>query len=183
VHHLFFSDADYITLGNQIKCNPAVKTAEDRDAIFQAVLDGRIDIIATDHAPHTWEEKSAPYADAPAGLPLVQHGLRMMLSHRAAGRITLEQIVEWMCHRPAQCFAIEERGYLDEGAYADLVLVDPDDLVPITRESLLYKCGWSPLEGRTLPGRIVGTWVNGERVVEDGTVIGAPAGRRLTFDR
>lgn len=183
VHHLYYSDADYIALGNQIKCNPAIKTADDREAILQAVLDGRIDIIATDHAPHTWPEKSQAYAEAPAGLPLVQHGLRMMLSHRKEGRITLEQIVEWMCHRPAQCFQVHGRGYVDEGCFADLVLLDPNTESTVTRDDILYHCGWSPLEGTTLPGQVRGTWVNGIRVVENGTVIGAPVGRRLTFDR
>lgn len=183
VHHLYFSDADYIPLGNQIKCNPAIKTAADRDAIFEAVLEGRIDIIATDHAPHTLQEKSQAYPEAPAGLPLVQHGLRMMLMHRKEGRIALEQIVEWMCHRPAQCFQVEGRGYVEEGGFADLVLLDADTESTVTRDDILYHCGWSPLEGTTLPGLVRGTWVNGIRVVRDGTVIGAPAGRRLTFDR
>lgn len=183
VHHLFFAEADYVRLGNQIKCNPAIKTAEDREAILAAVLDGRIDVIATDHAPHTWTEKSAPYANAPAGLPLIQHGLQMMLVHYKAGRISLEQIVEWMCHRPAQCFRVDDRGYVEEGLFADLVLLDPAAEVTVTRDNLLYKCAWSPLEGMTLPGAIKAVWVNGQQVVNNGTVVGAPAGRRLTFRR
>lgn len=180
-HHLFFSDQDYLTLGNQIKCNPAIKTADDREAIFQGILDNRIDIIASDHAPHTWEEKSAPYAQAPSGLPLVQHTLQMMLSYWREGRITLESIVEKMCHAPADCFHVSARGYLDEGYFADLVLVDVEKDYLIQKDNILYKCEWSPLEGKSLPGRIEGTWVNGVRVFEDGRIIGQPSGRRLHF--
>ena len=182
VHHMYFSDQDYVALGNQIKCNPAIKTPEDRAAIFKAVFEDRIDIIATDHAPHTWEEKSQSYEQAPSGLPLVQHTLLLMLSHWQEGRIKLERIVDKMCHAPADCFRVAERGYLDEGYYADVVMVDLEKETTVTKESLLYKCGWSPLEGRTLPGRIDGTWVNGTRLFEDGKVIGEPAGKRLTFN-
>jgi len=182
VHHMYFSDQDYVALGNQIKCNPAIKTPEDRAAIFKAVFEDRIDIIATDHAPHTWEEKSQSYEQAPSGLPLVQHTLLLMLSHWQEGRIKLERIVDKMCHAPADCFRVAERGYLDEGYYADIVLVDVEKATTVTKESLLYKCGWSPLEGRTLPGKIDGTWVNGTRLFEDGNVIGEPAGKRLTFN-
>ncbi|MBK9104326.1 MAG: dihydroorotase [Saprospiraceae bacterium] len=180
-HHMYFSDRDYIALGNQIKCNPAIKGEEDRAAILQAVLDDKIDIIASDHAPHTWVEKSEPYANAPAGLPLVQHTLLMMLSHWKEGRISIERIVEKMCHAPADCFRLIGRGYVEEGCFADLVLLDPNKDTTITKENILYKCAWSPLENQTLPGRIEGTWVNGVRLFEDGSIIGAPAGRRLSF--
>jgi len=182
VHHMYFSDQDYVALGNQIKCNPAIKTAEDRAAILKAVLEDRIDIIATDHAPHTWEEKSQAYEQAPSGLPLVQHTLLLMLSHWQEGGIKLERIVDKMCHAPADCFRVAERGYLDEGYFADIVLVDVEKETKVTKESLLYKCAWSPLEGKTLPGRIDGTWVNGTRLFEDGNVIGEPAGKRLSFN-
>jgi dihydroorotase len=181
VHHMFYADQDYITLGNQIKCNPAIKTAEDRNAILAAVVDDRIDIIASDHAPHTWEEKSQPYIEAPSGLPLVQHELLMMLSHWREERITLEKIVEKMCHAPALCFKVKERGYVDEGYFADLVMLDLTKETLVSKENIFYKCGWSPLEGMHLPGVIEGTWVNGERVFENGNVIGNPAGKRLLF--
>lgn len=182
VHHMYFSDQDYIALGNQIKCNPAIKSEEDREAILQAVLDDRIDIIATDHAPHTWEEKSEPYATAPAGLPLVQHGLQLMLTHHVQGRISLERIVEKMCHAPAECFRLQDRGFLDEGYFADIVMLDLNQSETISKSNILYKCGWSPLEGRTLPGKIEGTWVNGTRLFESGKITGEPAGRRLKFN-
>ncbi len=183
VHHMFYSDKDYVTLGNQIKCNPAIKTDEDREAILQAVLDDRIDIIASDHAPHTWEEKSNPYAQAPAGLPLLQHTLQMMLSHWKEGRISLERIIEKMCHAPADCFEIVDRGYLDEGSFADIVLLNLDQEYSVSKENILFKCGWSPLEGTILPGRIEGTWVNGQRVFENGVIVGEPKGMRLNFNR
>lgn len=182
VHHMYFSDQDYIALGNQIKCNPAIKSEEDREAILQAVLDDRIDIIATDHAPHTWEEKSEPYATAPAGLPLVQHGLQLMLTHHVQGRISLERIVEKMCHAPAECFRLQDRGFLDEGYFADIVMLDLNQSETVSKSNILYKCGWSPLEGRTLPGKIEGTWVNGTRLFESGQITGEPAGRRLKFN-
>jgi len=180
-HHMYFSDQDYISLGNQIKCNPAIKTEEDRAAILAAVLDDRIDIIASDHAPHTWEEKSEPYMNAPAGLPLVQHTLQMMLSHWRKGTITLERIIEKMCHAPADCFRMVDRGYLDEGYFADIVLLDVDKDFSVGKQNTFYKCGWSPLEGQTLPGVIEGTWVNGNRVFDNGEIIGGPSGKRLRF--
>lgn len=183
VHHMFYSDQDYITLGNQIKCNPAIKTAEDRDAILAAVLDDRIDIIASDHAPHTWDEKSQPYLDAPSGLPLVQHELLMMLSHWREDRITLEKIIEKMCHAPALCFRIKERGFLDEGYFADVVMIDLEKETYVNKDNILYKCGWSPLEGMHLPGAIEGTWVNGVLAFENGKVVGDPSGRRLSFGK
>lgn len=180
-HHMYYSEQDYIELGNQIKCNPSIKTAEDRAAILKGILDDRIDIIASDHAPHTWEEKSEPYLQAPSGLPLIQHSLLMMLSHWRDGDITLEKIVEKMCHAPALCFRVVDRGYLDEGAYADIVLIDTKKETLISKENILYKCAWSPLEGKTLPGKIEGTWVNGNLVYENGVVVGVPAGKRLVF--
>lgn len=183
VHHMYFSDRDYISLGNQIKCNPAIKTAEDRDAILQAVLDDRIDIIASDHAPHTWDEKSLPYPQAPAGLPLLQHTFQMMLTHWKAGKISLERIVEKMCHAPAECFDIIGRGYLEEGAFADIVMVDVHKEYQVKKEDILFKCAWSPLENQTLPGRIEGTWVNGHHVFDAGKIIGEPVGMRLSFNR
>jgi dihydroorotase len=180
-HHLFFSDQHYISLGNQIKCNPAIKTAEDRDAILHGVLDDRIDIIASDHAPHTWEEKSAPYREAPSGLPLIQHTLQMMLSHWKEGRISLERIIEKMCHAPADCFHIVDRGYLNEGCFADIVMLDVEKETTVSKENILYKCGWSPLESIVLPGRIEGTWVNGTRLFDQGVITGEPSGKRLQF--
>lgn len=181
VHHMFYADPDYITLGNQIKCNPAIKSTDDREAILAAVLDDRIDVIASDHAPHTWDEKSQAYIDAPSGLPLIQHELLMMLSHWREDRITLEKIVEKMCHAPALCFNIVDRGYLDEGYFADIVMLDVSKETLVEKENILYKCGWSPLEGMHLPGEIAGTWVNGTRVFDSGKVVGDPAGRRLQF--
>ena len=181
VHHMYFSDQDYISLGNQIKCNPAIKTADDRAAILKAVFEDRIDIIATDHAPHTWDEKSQSYDQAPSGLPLIQHTLNLMLTHWKEGRIKLERIIDKMCHAPAECFHIENRGYLEEGKYADIVMLDLNKETLVSKENILYKCGWSPLEGRTLPGRIEGTWVNGVRLYGDGKIMGEPAGRRLKF--
>ncbi|HUR30605.1 MAG TPA: dihydroorotase [Saprospiraceae bacterium] len=181
VHHMYYADSDYITLGNQIKCNPAIKTAEDRKAILDGVLDDRIDIIASDHAPHTWEEKSQQYIDAPSGLPLIQHELLMMLSHWKEDRISLEKIIEKMCHAPAECFRIMDRGFLDEGYYADMVMLDLNKETLVSKENILYKCGWSPLEGMHLPGVIEGTWVNGVRVFENGNIVGEPAGMRLKF--
>lgn len=182
-HHMYYADQDYIRLGNQIKCNPAIKTEEDRKAILQAVLDDRIDIIASDHAPHTWEEKAEPYAQAPSGLPLVQHSLQLMLVHWKKGEISLERVIEKMCHAPADCFSIVNRGYLDEGYFADVVLLDLEKETVVSKENLLYKCGWSPLEGDTLPGKIEGTWVNGIRLFENGKIIGQPSGMRMMFDK
>lgn len=182
VHYMFYADPDYITLGNQIKCNPAIKTTEDRNAILEAVLDDRIDVIASDHAPHTWAEKSGNYLEAPSGLPLIQHELLMMLSHWSEGRISLEKIIEKMCHAPAQCFKIMDRGFLDEGCYADIVLVDLGKETLVSKENIFYKCEWSPLEGMNLPGVVVGTWVNGIKKFENGIFAGSPDGKRLMFN-
>lgn len=183
VHHLFFDERDYPRLGNRIKCNPAIKTPADREALLAAVLEDRIDVIATDHAPHTREEKERPYLEAPAGLPLVQHALLSLLEHHHDGRLPLETIVQKTAHAPALRFEVAERGFLREGYFADLVLVDPEGRTEVTADSLLYRCGWSPFEGYTFRSRIAATWVNGTRVYEDGRIVGEPAGRPLDFAR
>lgn len=183
VHHLWFDDSMYDTLGTKIKWNPAVKKASDRDAIFQAVLDNKIDIIATDHAPHTWEEKQNNYWNAPSGGPLVQHSLNVMLEHVHIGNISIERVVEKMCHAPATMFNINKRGYIREGYWADLVLVDTNDSYEVTKESLLYKCQWSPLEGQVFNSKISHTIVSGNVVYENGKVDESTRGQRLLFDR
>lgn len=183
VHHLHFTSDDYARLGNLIKCNPAIKAPFNREALWEALLDDRLDIIATDHAPHTWEEKQQPYPQAPAGLPLVQHPLLLMLHYYREGRITMEKIVEKMSHAPAVCFQIKERGFIREGYHADMVLVDLGGNTSVTKESLYYKCGWSPLEGMMLPARITHTLVNGRVVYEGGKIIEQPAAQRLLFNR
>jgi dihydroorotase len=180
VHHLSFDDSDYAASGNLIKCNPAIKSKEDREAIWAALLDNRLDIVATDHAPHTLEEKSKPYFEAPSGLPLIQHTLLMMLDAMHEGKITLEKIVEKMCHAPADCFRLNERGYLREGYWADLVIVDPEASYKVSKENILYKCGWSPLEGRTFKGNIDQTWVNGTLAWGEGKLQGRNV-QRLRF--
>ena len=179
VHHLFFDETDYASLGAKIKCNPAIKTAQDREALLQAVVDDRIDVIATDHAPHTAEEKASSYFHAPAGLPLVQHALLMMVEQVHSGRFTLEQVVQKTSHAVADVFGVRERGYIREGYFADLVLVDPDRPVTVRPEDLLYKCGWSPLEGYEFRSSIRATLVNGEIVWLDGKLCGPVAGQRL----
>lgn len=183
VHHLHFTADDYARLGNLIKCNPAIKAPENREALWDALLDDRLDIIATDHAPHTWEEKQQPYGQAPAGLPLVQHPLLLMLHYVQQGRISLEKVVHKMAHAPAVCFNLRERGYIREGYFADLVLVDMHQSYTVTKESLLYRCGWSPLEGFVFPAKITHTFVNGNLVYHDGTLIEGTNGMRLQFDR
>ncbi|MEZ4896641.1 MAG: dihydroorotase [Saprospiraceae bacterium] len=183
VHHLHFTDADYPELGSLIKCNPAIKTREDREALREGLRKGNLDIIATDHAPHTWEEKQGNYLEAPSGLPLVQHSLGLVMSMVKEGVITPVMMVEKMAHAPAECFRISERGYLDEGFWADLVVVDPQSTTTVTKDSLHYKCGWSPLEGKSLPGVVKQTWVNGECVYRDGVLLPAKPGQRLMFDR
>ncbi len=182
VHHLWFSDADYAEKGTFIKWNPAVKTASDRDAIMQGVLDNKIDVIATDHAPHTLEEKQNSYFKAPSGGPLVQHALLAMLEKVKEGKITIERMVEKMAHAPAQLFRIEERGFLREGYFADIVVVDPNASLLVTKESLLYKCGWSPFEGYEFSNAIDSTYVNGELVYSKGKIIEATTGSRLLFN-
>jgi dihydroorotase len=182
IHHLWFTDKDYETKGNLIKWNPAIKTKEDRDGILKAVLDGRIDVIATDHAPHTLEEKSQPYLLAPSGGPLVQHALPAMLELYHQGKITLEQIAEKMAHNVATCFRIEKRGFIREGYWADLVLADLDNPWKVTNDNILYKCKWSPFEGTTFQSKIVKTIVSGNVVWDDGRLLENEAGKRLTFE-
>lgn len=181
VHHLHFSSEDYAQKGNLIKCNPSIKNAKHRASLWEALLDDRFDIIATDHAPHTWEEKSQPYISAPSGLPLIQHSLNIMLNHYHEGKITLEKIVEKMCHNPATCFKIAERGFLDEGKFADLVLLDINKEWTIQKNNLAYKCGWSPLEGFNCKGSVEYTFVNGEQVYRLGEEPLQGKGMRLRF--
>ena len=183
VHHLFFSDAYYSEKENLIKCNPAIKSVSDREAIRRAVLDGSIDVIATDHAPHTLDEKSQPYVDAPSGLPLIQHTLHTMLSFHHEGWMPLTMLVDRMCHAVADIFNIRDRGYIREGYWADLVLFDPKPIYSVTDNPIWSKCGWSPFDGLSLRGRIAKTWLNGQLVVDNGTIVGKPSGQRLTFDR
>lgn len=183
VHHLWFSDEDYREKGTLIKWNPAVKTAEDRAAIRQAVIDGRIDVVATDHAPHTLEEKSMPYAKCPSGGPLVQHSLVAVLELVQQGVFTVEQVVEKMAHAPARMFRIDRRGFIREGYFADLVLVDTDAPWVVTNESVLSKCGWSPFTGQRFSARVLNTWVNGEEVYSNGAVNTSVRGQRLSFLR
>ena len=186
IHHLWFTDADYADKGTYIKWNPAVKAQTDRDAIRAALLDGRIDVIATDHAPHTIEEKSNSYFKAPSGGPLVQHGLPAMLELVHQGHIKVEKVIDLMCHRVAELFEIKDRGYIREGYKADLVLVNPDANWTVTGENILYKCGWSPFTGYEFKSHVVGTWVNGTRVWDGANVLteaGNHAGERLEFNR
>ncbi|MDX2134292.1 MAG: dihydroorotase [Saprospiraceae bacterium] len=182
VHHLFFSAADYETLGNRIKCNPAIKSAAHRDALLPALLDNRIDVVATDHAPHTLAEKNQPYAQAPSGLPLIQHTLNLMLEFYQQGKITIERIVEKMCHAPAVAFRIAERGFLDEGYWADLCIVDPNAGWTVSAENLAYKCGWSPLEGHRFQGQVRSTVVSGHLVWHEGKLDDSKMGERLLFN-
>ena len=183
VHHLHFTADDYTQYGNLIKCNPAIKGPENKAALWKALLDDRLDIIATDHAPHTWEEKQQPYQKAPSGVPLVQHSLLLMLEYVKQGRITIEKVVEKMSHAPAQCFKIANRGFIKEGYFADLVLVDMNDTTKVSKENILYKCGWSPFEWHEFPAAVKYTFVNGEIAYENGTVNGGVRGMRLMFDR
>ena len=183
IHHLWFSDEDYLTKGNFIKWNPAIKAASDRKALWEALLDNRIDVIATDHAPHTLEEKSKKYLDAPSGGPLVQHAVVAMFEAHLQGKISVEKIVEKMCHNPATIFKIEKRGFIKEGFYADLVLVNPAKPWNVMKENILYKCGWSPFEGTNFKSRISHTFVNGQLVYENAKVKDIKAGKRLLFDR
>ncbi|UOE40784.1 dihydroorotase [Chryseobacterium suipulveris] len=183
VHHLWFTNEDYDTKGTLIKWNPAVKTFADKEGLWKALQDGRIDIIATDHAPHTLEEKDQPYTKCPSGAPLVQHSLVAMLEMHAKRRIRLEKIVEKMCHNPAILFEIEKRGFIREGFKADLVLVDLDSKWTVSKENILYKCGWSPLEGTEFSSKVTHTFVNGHLAYENGKVSEEKHGERLLFDR
>ena len=183
IHHLWFCDADYAALGNLIKWNPAVKSAADRDEILKAVIDNRIDVIATDHAPHTLAEKMKPYVEAPSGGPLVQHALIAMLELHKQGKIALTDVVRKMSHDVARCFKLRERGYIREGYFADLVLVDLNKPTKVDRTNLLYKCGWSPFEGVKFSASVVRTFVNGHTVWNNGELVDAPNGMRLAFER
>lgn len=181
IHHLWFSDQDYAEKGNFIKWNPAVKTAADREGIWKAVLDNRIDVIATDHAPHTLEEKSNKYMSAPSGGPLVQHGLIAMLDKVQEGRISIERVVEKMAHAPAKLFRIQERGFVREGYHADIVIVDPNRQTSVYKENCLSKCAWSPFEGHTFSHAIDSTFINGRLAYSKGEIFEGKSGSRLLF--
>jgi len=204
VHHLHFTADDYAEKGNLIKCNPAIKAAYNRDALWQGLLDNRLDVIATDHAPHTWEEKhltptpvrtghpgglseregeKSAYEKAHAGLPLVQHPLLLMLYYVQQGKISIEKVVEKMSHAVADCFQVAERGFIREGYYADLVIVDLNQSTTVTKENILYKCGWSPLDGFTFPAAITHTFINGHLVYGNGVWDESKRGQRLGFNR
>ncbi|WP_295844285.1 dihydroorotase [uncultured Xanthomonas sp.] len=182
IHFLRFDRADYATLGNLIKCNPAIKDASDREALIRAIAEDVIDVLATDHAPHTWEEKSKPYAQAPSGLPLVQYALVAALELVHEGRLSVAQVVHKFAHAPALLFDVHERGFLREGYHADLVLID-DTAFTVRREDVLSKCGWSPFEGRSFRSKIAATWVNGVLAWDGTRLVGTPNGQRLAFDR
>lgn len=183
VHHLSFDASQYDALGSKIKCNPAIKSKTDQDALWQGLRDGRLDVIATDHAPHTWEEKSNKYAKAPSGLPLVQHSLQMMLDASRSGKIDRTDVVDRMCHKPAELFAVDQRGFIREGYWADLVLVDPTTPYRVSSSNLLYKCGWSPIEGHEFGHTITHTFVNGHLAFHNGRLDDSVLGKRLTFNR
>jgi len=183
VHHLWFTDEDYDRKGTHIKWNPAVKTQRDKDGLWEALLDDRIDVIATDHAPHTLEEKSNVYTKAPSGGPLVQHALVAFFEAYHQDKISLPKLVEKMCHNPAILFQIEKRGYIKEGYYADLVIVDANSSWTVEKSNVLYKCGWSPFEGTTFRSKVVQTFVNGCLVYDNGVISSTKAAKQLTFDR
>ena len=183
VHHLWFSDQDYREKGTHIKWNPAVKTAADREGLWTALLDDRLDIIATDHAPHTLEEKSNSYLKAPSGGPLVQHALLALLEKVSENVISIEKVVEKACHNPAIIFQIENRGFIKEGYYADLVLIDPKAPQTVCKENILYKCGWSPFEGTTFSSSVTHTFVNGVLMYHEGIFNDDVKGKRITFNR
>jgi dihydroorotase len=182
-HHLWFDDSNYKEKGTHIKWNPAVKTKQDKEGLWEALLDDRIDVIATDHAPHTIAEKANVYTKAPSGGPLVQHTLQAMLECYKQGRISLEKLVEKMCHNPARLFEIKNRGFIRKGYYADLVLVDLNKEQMVTKENILYKCGWSPFEGTTFSSSVTHTFVNGNLIYDQGTFNDKIKGERLTFNR
>jgi dihydroorotase len=183
VHHLHFTADDYAQYGNLIKCNPAIKAADNKTALWQGLLDDRLDIIATDHAPHTWEEKQLPYLQAPSGVPLVQHSLLLMLEHARQGDITIEKVVEKMSHAPAICFQIKERGFLREGYYADCVIVDLQGHTSVNKQNIYYKCAWSPFEGHTFPAAVTHTFVSGHLAYADSVFNENTLGQRLAFSR
>jgi len=182
VHHLHFTSNDYARLGNLIKCNPAIKAPENKNALWEGLLNDQLDVIATDHAPHTWAEKQEAYAQAHAGLPLVQHGLLLMLKYVEEGKLTMEKVVEKMSHAVATCFQIKERGFIREGYHADLVLIKKAPYT-INKENILYHCGWSPLEGISLPYQVNSTFVNGYKVYHEGVFNETSKGQRLQFTR
>ena len=183
IHHLWFSDKDYQDKGSLIKWNPAVKTAKDRDQLWEALLDDRLDVIATDHAPHTLEEKDNVYTKAPSGGPLVQHALVALLEKHLEGKISIEKIVEKMCHNPAILFDIENRGYIKEGYFADLVVLDTNKPWRVGKENILYKCGWSPFEGHVFKSQVTHTFVNGHLAYHNGKVNEQRASKKLSFKR
>ncbi len=183
IHHLWFDESSYDQKGTLIKWNPAVKSAKDKDGVWKALLDDRIDVIATDHAPHTIDEKNNTYFEAPSGGPLVQHALVAMLEFYHQGKVSLEWIVEKMCHAPATCFQVKERGFIREGFYADLVVVDLDKPWTVEKDNILYHCGWSPFEGETFKSSVVKTYVNGNLVYDSGVFNEQYRGMRLEFDR
>ncbi|QCD63306.1 dihydroorotase [Tenacibaculum maritimum] len=183
VHHLWFTDTDYDEKGTHIKWNPAVKSQKDKDGLWKALLDDRIDIIATDHAPHTLEEKSNVYTKAPSGGPLVQHAVLAILEKVKEQVISIEKAVEKMCHNPAKIFKVEKRGFIKEGFYADLVLIDPNSSLKVSKENILYKCGWSPFEGTEFSSEITHTFVNGNLMYNQGKFNEEIKGKRLSFNR
>ena len=182
-HHLWFSDEDYNRLGSKIKWNPAIKSKEDRDALWEAIKDNKIDIIASDHAPHTIEEKNNKYLNCPSGGPMVQHTILSLLQNCEKHGVSIEKIVEKIAHNPATIFKVNNRGFLREGYYADIVLIDTNTPTVVTKESLLYKCGWSPFEGQKFDNSIYKTILNGNVVYEDGVVNSIPHGKKITFNR
>ena len=182
-HHLWFSDEDYIRLGSKIKWNPAIKSKDDRDALWKAIKDNKIDIIASDHAPHTIEEKNNKYLNCPSGGPMVQHTILSLLQNCEKHGVSIEKIVEKIAHNPATIFKVNKRGFLREGYYADIVLIDTNTPTVVTKESLLYKCGWSPFEGQKFDNSIYKTILNGNVVYEDGVVNSIPYGKKITFNR
>lgn len=183
VHHLWFDEGDYDKYGSKIKWNPSIKKASDRDALREAVKTGKIDIVATDHAPHTLEEKNNTYFKSPSGGPLLQHSLQAMLEMASNGIFTYEKVIEKMCHLPAVLFSIPDRGFIRQGYKADLVLVDPDSHFEVTSKNILYKCGWSPFEGQVFKHSVKKTWVNGNLVYDNGIFNEAVKGQRLRFNR
>ena len=184
VHHMFFNESFYSKLGNQIKCNPSIKHESDRAALIKALLENKIDIIATDHAPHTWDEKNKPYVEAPAGLPLVQHGMQILMDFYHQNVINLETIVEKTSHNVAKRFQIKDRGYIREGYYADIAILDLDQPYTVSKENILYKCGWSPFEGHDFKSSIFMTIVNGNIAFKDGMISdNLPFGMQIEFNR
>jgi dihydroorotase len=183
VHHLHFTADDYDQLGYQIKCNPAIKSAHNKTALWKALLDNKLDIIATDHAPHLMSEKQSPYESAHSGLPLVQHALQMMLQYAADGMLSIEKVAEKMSHAVADCFGIQERGFIREGYFADLVMVDLQKPYTVTADNILYKCGWSPLMDKTFNASILKTMVNGNIVFDNNQLVSDQKGSRMSFNR